>query len=430
MRNGRRGKKTGMRLAVSAGLFVVLLLGTLGILNSWRQYQEKMHILSVMAGTESEQGLPAAVSLWKGEKIEEDRWLKGLAIARQYGYEEIRANQYGREFLQETGGILLLSLISFTLYILMIIRVRKQMRREADEELLEVSGILEQFQRRQYKVKDEMLMVEETDVLQKIYGQFESLGEMLEILEERMEAEKEETKSLVTDISHQLKTPVAALKACFEILLQEDLSEIERKEFAERCKKQLTGLENLLQALINISRMETGMIEVKKELADISETMVSAVSRVYLKAQEKQIAIELETEDQSEDIERIFMPHDVRWTCEAFINILENAVKYSPEGTAIKIRIQKLTSFIKIEIEDEGIGIPKEEYHKVFKRFYRSQSQSVQQEDGSGIGLYLTREILTRQNGSIRVISGKSQRRAGKEGGAGTTFILQLPIKE
>ena len=224
--------------------------------------------------------------------------------------------------------------------------------------------------------------------------------------------------SLVTDISHQLKTPVAGLKACFEILNQGDLSSEEEEEFLEQCTKQLGGLEALVGSLVNISRMETGMIEIHREPADILETLVAAVNRVYLKAQEKQIAIEFE---ETEDLEATVIPHDVKWICEAFINILENAVKYSPSNTQIRIRMMKRTTFLRIELEDQGMGIPREDYHKIFKRFYRGESEEVRKQEGSGVGLYLTREILERHGGSVTVSS-----RYGKKQ-PGSTFVVQIP---
>ncbi len=406
------------------GFLVILLLDCLLIFNEWNRYQEKMEIVTLFLGAEKEELLDTAVMLWRNEDIDTEQQSKGLDTGEQYGYLDLQANQFGREFLKHSFIILLISGAVFAGYALVLSGIQKRAGRQRKAELSELSKILDQFQQRKYEVEGAALFTEETDMLQQIYGQFADFGEMLKLLEERMELEKEETKSLVTDISHQLKTPIAALKACFEILLSEDLSRQEREEFSERCKKQLTGLENLLNALLNISRMETGMIQVKKETADILETVASAVSRVYMKASDKNIAIEME------EISGLQIPHDVKWTCEAFINILENAIKYSPGETTITIRLQKLTTFLRIEFQDEGIGVPKEEYHKIFKRFYRIQSHLVQQQEGSGIGLYLTREILERQGGGIRVVSGYSSGIAQKRKFPGSTFIVQLPLRE
>lgn len=442
-----------------AGFFVILMLDCLLIFNEWNRYQEKMEIVTLFLGAEEEELLDTAVSLWKNQETDTAQQSKGQDIGEQYGYLDLRANQFGREFLNHSLILLLISGAVFTGYAMVLWGIQKRAGKQRNAELSELSKILEQFRKRKYEIEGVNLFAEETDLLQQIYGQLADLGEMLKLLEERMELEKEETKSLVTDISHQLKTPVAALKACFEILLSEDLSSQERQEFSERCKKQMAGLENLLNALINISRMETGMIQVKKETADILETVASAVSRVYLKASDKKIAIEMEQvsgrpipQDEQEmsgqttpkDAKEIsgqsipqeekatsglLLPHDVKWTCEAFINILENAIKYSPGDTTIRIRMQKLTTFLRIEFQDEGIGIPKEEYHKIFKRFYRRQSREVQEQEGSGIGLYLTREILERQGGSIRVTSAYSSGSAEKREFPGSTFIVQLPLR-
>ena len=180
--------------------------------------------------------------------------------------------------------------------------------------------------------------------------------------------EKEETKSLVTDLSHQLKTPVAALSSCFDILKDPDLSEQERREFQERMEQQLHSLEQLIGALVNISRMETGMIELRPEQGRIYDTILEAVNRIWVKAQQKEIEIQMEAGD---DIEELRIRHDRKWFCEALINILDNAVKYSPAGTMITIRAFRMTSFLRIEIQDQGIGIPGENYHKVFQRFFR-----------------------------------------------------------
>lgn len=425
MKQSKKRNRTWFGPAIFAGLFVIMLLDSVAIRMYWHQYQEKMEIISVALGTEEEL-FPIFVSLWKGEDISKSIRQKGKERIEEYGYQNIRANHYGKEFIQDSRNTVILSILLFGGYLLALEGIRRSERKEMKVKLTEISGFLEQFQKRQYRVEGITYLTEEEN----IYEQLQSLGEMLEVLQERMEAEREETKSLVTDISHQLKTPVAALKSCFEILLNEDLNEEEKLEFSERCKKQLIGLENMVTALVNISRMETGMIQVKKEMSDIFETMVSAISRVYLKAQEKDISIEMEENSKEGEVKmtRMLIPHDVRWTCEVFINILENAIKYSPSGSVIRIRMQKRTSFLRIEIQDEGIGVLKEEYHKIFKRFYRSHLQEVQNQEGSGIGLYLVRQILTCQNGNIQVSSMRSSGLVKGNEFPGTTFIIQLPI--
>ena len=116
-----------------------------------------------------------------------------------------------------------------------------------------------------------------------------------------------------------------------------------------------------------------------------------------MKAFEKQIEIELQ------EISEKQLFHDRKWTREAFVNLLDNAVKYSGKGTTIRIRVEELQNSVVTEIEDEGIGVPKGEYPKVFKRFYRGGSGEVQSQDGAGVGLYLVRKIVEMQGGSVMI---------------------------
>ncbi len=242
-----------------------------------------------------------------------------------------------------------------------------------------------------------------------------SLNDFLILQNERMTEEKEATKRIVTDISHQIKTPIAALKNCIELLREEGMTKEERREFILRAGVQMDSLSGLVNSMVNISRMENGMISIHREYADIVKTIREAVSRVWEKADKKQIEIMLVDGDNLTDINIL---HDPKWTVEALSNILDNAIKYSFEYSNIKIRLIPLTMYIKIEIEDEGIGISKEEYNKIFQRFYRSSS--VRDKEGTGIGLYLTREIIERQRGSIVVRSAAGNKR-------GSIFSVQLP---
>ena len=415
---------------VLIGILLLVLTDWYFIANEILAYQEKMQILAVMTAGEETDSMETAAELLKGttlalgkadrKKLETYASLEetGQEKLKSYGYLEGQENYFSLQMKASIRNIIVFSIIAFLAYLLSLFWLSKQCDNQRKQELRNFSQVLNQFSNHIYEINlPERLNDGETEI-NRIEGQLTSLSEQLRHNEERLELEKEETRSLVTDISHQLKTPVAGLKACFEILSQGDLNQEEEKEFLEQCTRQLKGLEALVGALVNISRMETGMIQIRREPADILETLVTAVNRVYLKAEEKQIAIEFE---ESEDLAAILIPHDVKWLCEAFINILENAVKYSPGNTKIHIRMIKLTTFLRIEIEDQGIGIPREAYHKIFKRFYRGEAREIRQAEGSGVGLYLTREILERHGGSVTVASkyGKKQQ--------GSTFVVQIP---
>lgn len=286
-------------------------------------------------------------------------------------------------------------------------------------EYRKLGNILERFYNGEYDFRTENLK-EESESL--IYTRLESLGKKLELNEQRMALEKEETKALVTDLSHQLKTPVASIKMCFQLLEDENLQPEERKEFLNRLGEQITHLEGLLAALVNISRMETGMIEIHKKMTNIFSTVVQAVNQVYMKAEEKGMEIAIDTD--TAEIENLSLAHDVKWTKEAVVNVLENAVKYSPADSTIQIVMKKQIHFLRIEIKDEGIGIKKEEINRIFQRFYRGKHEVIKQVEGSGVGLYLARKILEEQGGNITVVLP-----TGKEKVKGSTFAIMLPLK-
>ena len=229
----------------------------------------------------------------------------------------------------------------------------------------------------------------------------ERLGSAFGTLRNRLVEEKENTKALITDISHQLKTPIAALGLSFELVKDEDITAAEKMEFLERAEQEVGKLNYLLGTLLNLSRLEADMIRLEPKEASLKETLVRAVNGIFIKANEKKIEIEME------GFKDVSLQHDPRWTAEA--------------KSRIQIRVEREVSYVLIEIEDEGIGIPKEEYSNIFKRFYRGKSPEVEAMEGAGVGLYLVREIMEAQGGSVRALP--SHR-------GGTIFQMMLPKKK
>ena len=231
----------------------------------------------------------------------------------------------------------------------------------------------------------------------------------LDIEKEETIHSKQEIQSLVTHISHQVKTPLANIKIYNDLLARNDLSKEEAIDFHQMLNKQINKLDFLMESLIKMSRLETDIIQLNIEKNDLYSTLIEVINHVFLLAEKKHINIELSKNT------HISALYDEKWTQEAIFNVLENCIKYSNKNTTITIQISKNTFFSKITITDQGIGIKKENYNNIFQRFYRSQE--VQDEDGIGIGLYLTREILSREEGYIIVQS---------EYGKGSTFTIYL----
>lgn len=391
----------------------VVVCGVIGI--RCQSYQEERKRTAMIL--ESENAAQDIFRILKGEGGLSDK--KADSILDGYGYVQPEDSAAGRQFLRDCRTVILGGLIIWigTACILGLERYRK--KKENDRQTQDIVEQLEKIREGKYsrslKAGDEEL----TDRNRKrILDSLDSLGSYVELIRDQAHQEKEETKSLVTDLSHQLKTPVAALTSCYQILKNTDLSNEEREEFRTRMEQQLGSLEQLISALINISRMETGMIELQFREERIFETILEAVNRIWMKAQKKEIEIQLEPEDEIEDL---VIRHDRKWLCEALINLLDNAVKYSPARTMITIRAAKMTSFLRLEIQDQGIGIPRENYHKVFQRFFRGQQKEIQNEEGAGVGLYLARRIIQGHHGMIYL----DTRKMKKENGA--VFVVQLP---
>lgn len=221
--------------------------------------------------------------------------------------------------------------------------------------------------------------------------------------------DKEQVMELISDLAHQFKTPLANIVMDMELLQGSELEKKECNEFLNHAKKQADKLQWLMADLLKASRLENGMIRFEAENTGIKETIARAVSAVYAQAASKSIELIV---DEFQDF-RLY--HNLKWTAEAMTNILENAVKYSPEYSSIRIVLTRMDIYTKITITDEGIGIPEREYNLIFKRFYRGSE--VEQQEGSGLGLYLAQLILQCEKGYITVSS---------KVGQGSSFSLFL----
>lgn len=278
---------------------------------------------------------------------------------------------------------------------------------------LEISDCLEALETGHYREQaggDTL----KTGIRSQLREQLERVGYAVEVYKNQLEEEKENTKSMITDISHQLKTPVSALRLSLELLEDGQVTEEEKREFLERGKQEVEKLSHLMGTLVNLSRLEADMIRLEPEKASLKATLVRAVNGIYIRAEEKGIEIEMK---EFSDIE-VFC--DPRWTAEAISNVLDNAVKYSPGGSAIRIRVEPMVSYVFIEVEDEGIGIEKSEYQSIFKRFYRGKRPEVEAEEGAGVGLYLVRKIFEGQGGNVCAVPAHHK---------GTVIRMMLPKK-
>lgn len=255
-----------------------------------------------------------------------------------------------------------------------------------------------------YKVK------EEETLFAKINYRLARLYEAMWENNRRVAAEKATLQGLISDISHQVKTPIANLKIVNATLLEQNMPQDKQKEFLQAVNGQLDKLDFLMQAMIKMSRLETGIITLTKKECPIHETLAAALGNILFFAESKDIHVNVDCP------EGLTVYHDSKWTAEVLFNILDNAVKYTARGGMICVTTTPLEMYTKIEIADTGKGIAENHHAEIFKRFYREKE--VHDIEGIGIGLYLAREIITMQGGYIKVTS---------EVGKGSVFSVFLP---
>ena len=247
--------------------------------------------------------------------------------------------------------------------------------------------------------------------LSKLESKWKQFLSTSSLSKQNLEQEKENIKALVTDISHQTKTPMTNIKMYAELLTENlTLGNTETNlELLAEIIHQTEKLEFLIQSLTKISRLESNIVEVVPSTNSVNQLISDVVCDFEHKAKKKQITLSVLS------AEPVTATFDYKWTKEALSNIMDNAIKYSTPDSTVALSIMEYPIYTAISVKDNGIGISEEEIPKIFERFYRSTD--VQQEDGVGIGLYLARTILRKENGYIKVTSTP---------GKGSTFFLYL----
>ena len=238
------------------------------------------------------------------------------------------------------------------------------------------------------------------------------LYQIMQDNQRKVDEERQELQSLVSDISHQVKTPVSNLKMVTDTLLSRPVSDAERTDFICGIRNQTDKLDFLFQALVKTSRLETGVIRLEKKSCKLFDTVAQAMSGIVYAAEKKKIAVSVDCP------EHLTLSHDSKWTAEALFNLLDSAVKYTPSCGKIAVSVLQWEMYVEIRVKDTGKGISESNQATIFRRFYREEE--VHEQQGVGIGLYLARQIVMQQGGYIKVASTPGQ---------GSVFSIMLPVQ-
>ena len=243
--------------------------------------------------------------------------------------------------------------------------------------------------------------------MSRIESKLERFLDSSSISAQNIKSERDNIKELISDISHQTKTPIANLILYSELLGDAEIRE-DQKANAAAIHEQAEKLRFLIDNLVKMSRLENGILSLSPEKSDISSVLSDICSQYRDKAEAKGLEFSVSSKETFAIIDR-------KWTAEAIGNIVDNAIKYTSDGS-VTIKVSDYEMFARVDISDTGIGIPEEEQAKIFSRFYRSNN--VRDKEGVGIGLYLSRQIITGEGGYIKVSS---------KVGDGTIFSVFLP---
>ena len=247
--------------------------------------------------------------------------------------------------------------------------------------------------------KDTQLLIETTgeDRISKITYKARRILDMCVSETEQTNEEKATIQGFISDMSHQMKTPLSGISMYADLLLEGNLSVEEQQEFLTRIKNSSGKLQWMMDSLIKMSRLEVGAIQLSPASENIRQTISDAIESVLSAASKKNISIVVSIFDD------MALYHDKRWTREAIANVLENAIKYSPPDRELEIAVETMPLYTKIVVTDHGIGIEKSDWNLIFKRFYRGAN--AKDNEGAGLGLYLASLIMEKQGGYIMVDS-------------------------
>lgn len=257
--------------------------------------------------------------------------------------------------------------------------------------------------------KDVMIECNDEGELYRLFHEINSLVAILNAHAENEKSAKKFLRNILSDISHQLKTPLAALNI-YNGLIQDEAKELPAiQEFSRLSEQELDRIEVLVQNLLKITKLDSGTLPLEKSLENVSELAGEIQQHFIFRAEQEGKEICLSGNDD------ISLLCDRNWMIEAISNLVKNALDHTGQGDVIRIEWQTFASIVQITVKDNGSGIHPEDLHHIFKRFYRSRFSKDTQ--GIGLGLSLTKAIVEAHNGTIEVDTAL---------GAGTSFIINF----
>lgn len=303
-----------------------------------------------------------------------------------------------------SGFIIVYNLLFISLALSIILLYLKH-EKDQNKEIKKIVKCIEEINKKNYSINIDENSEDELSILK---NELYKITIMLKEDAENSKKDKLKLKDSLSDISHQLKTPLTSINIMLDNILDNpDMDSNTKEKFIQNIKRKITNISSLVGEILKLSKFDASVIKFEEQQVFIDDIVKSAISNVEMMAELKNINIEVNNQD------NIKLVCDAKWQIEAITNILKNCIEHSKDDSTITIDIDSNKIYKQITIKDNGEGIDEKDLPHIFERFYKGKNSS---KDSVGIGLALAKTIIEKDNGSINVDSKK-----GKQ----TTFVIK-----
>lgn len=391
--------------SILVGIVVILVMISLQ-LQSKEFHRETNKILAGIVGSliekypEAEQDIIKQLSTIQEQTVE-----NGMQILQKYGInvEEIVPATNLEQVHQKSMRIMLLWIVLLGILLISCFAIYLYRR---EKKIRAITEYLKEIEKQQYSLK---IQENEEGELSYLQNEIYKITVMLKESAQKLSQDKIYLSNALSDISHQIKTPLTSISVLLDILKENtNLPEEKRQEFLFEISRQIEWIHWLVISLLKLSKFDAGTVELKKETILVQNLIKEVIQNLSIPLEIKNQIIQMQGDPSSSFI------GDFHWTAEAIINIIKNCMEHTEEGKTIQVSFKENALFTQIIIKDSGEGIAKEDLPYIFQRFYKGKNAG---KDSFGIGLALAKAIIQNQGGDISVKSKK---------GEGTTFFVTI----
>lgn len=305
---------------------------------------------------------------------------------------------------QSFKTFLIINILFYLLTIILMLSYFLRFNSKKDKEINKITRCIEEINRKNYRLELDDMSEDELSILKnEIYKTTITLKEAAE----NSNKEKLDLKDSLSDISHQLKTPLTSILIALDNIIDDpDMDKEVREDFIRDIKREINGINFLVQSLLKLSKLDTNTINFIIEDVKVEKLVKESIKNISMLSDLKDVDIRLNIKDNST------IKCDFKWQVEAISNIIKNCIEHSQRKSFVDIVAEDNKVYSKISIKDYGMGIDKEDLPHIFERFYKGKNATP---DSVGIGLSLAKSIIEKDNGTINVESDSN----------GTTFIIK-----